>query len=121
METQPMTKQERKRLYDKKYREANRELLLLVKAEYRKIMCQCSCGQTVSRNNLSHHVKTKKHLRLLQEQQEEVVKPDDVVYVDTMEELTEEAIQQETVEEPLLEITEEETSLLHRLMTLFRR
>ncbi len=114
MEPQPMTQQGRKRLYDKKYREANRELLLLLKAEYRKKMCQCSCGQTVSRSSLSHHLKTKKHLRLLQEQ-EEVAKPNDVA--DTEEE----AIQQETVEEPLLEITEEEVSLLQRLQTLFRR
>ena len=61
-------------------------------------------------------LRLKKHLRLLQE-----VKPDDIDYVDTMEELKEEAIQQETVEEPLLAITEEEITLLHRIMTLFKR
>ena len=37
MEPQPMTKQERKRLYDKKYREANREVILAKQAEYRKL------------------------------------------------------------------------------------
>ncbi len=92
-----MTKQERKRLYDKKYREANRELILAKQAEYRKLTRKCSCGEIVSRNHYSHHTKGKKHLRLLQEQQEEVVKPDDVVYVDTIEELNEEAIQTEPV------------------------
>ena len=109
----------------KKYWEANRELLLLVKAEYRKIMCQYSCGQTVSRSNLSHHLKTKKHLRLLQEQQEEVVKPNDVVYADAIDEIDvkikEEATLGEPVEEPHLEITEEEMSLLQRLLSLFKR
>ena len=78
-------------------------------------MCQCSCGQTV-------HLKTKKHSRLLQEQQ--VVKPDDV-YADTIEEISvevkEEAIQGEPVEEPLLEITEEAVSVLQRLLTLLGR
>ncbi len=92
METQPMTKQERKRLYDKKYREANRELILAKQAEYRKLTRRCSCGEIVSRNHYSHHIKTKKHLRLLQE-----VKPDDAI------EVKEEAIQGEPVEEPLLE------------------
>ncbi len=117
-----MTKQERKHICDKKYREANRELILLLKAEYRKRMCQCSCGQMVSRNNLSHHLKTKKHLRLLQEQ--EVVKPNDV-YADTIEEISvevkEEAIQGEPIEEPLLEITDEDVNLIKRLQTLFGR
>ncbi len=115
MEAQPMAKKEKQRLYNKKYREANRELILAVKAEYRKIICQCSCEENTIRNNLSRHLKSKKHLRLLQEQQKEVVKPDDVV--DTEEE----ALQTEPVEEPLLEITEEEMSLLHRLLALFRR
>ena len=104
-----MTKQERKRLYDKKYREVNRELIIAKQAEYRKLTRRCSCGEIVSRNHYSHHIKTKKHLRLLQEQ--EVIK----------EEIKEEAIQQETVEEPILEITEEEISFLRRLLTLFRR
>ena len=64
MEAQPMTKKERQRLYSKKYREANRELLLIAKAEYRMVMYQrkCSCGQTVSRSNLPHRMKTKKTL-----------------------------------------------------------
>ena len=87
-------------------------------------MYHCNCGQVVRRSNLSDHLKTKKHLRLLQEQQE-VVKDDDVVYVDTSEEVDdkteEEATQGEPVEEPLLEITDEGMSLLHRLLTLFRR
>ncbi len=120
-----MTQKERRRFYSKKYRDANTALVWAVKAEYRKVMHQCSCGQMVSRNNLSHHLKTKKHLRLLQEQQEEVVKPDDVVYVDTIEEISvkvkEEDIHGESVEEPLLEITDEDMSLTHRLLTLFRR
>ena len=118
MEPQPMTKQERKRLYDKKYREVNRELILAKQAEYRKLTRRYSCGEIVSRNHYSHHIKTKKHLRLLQEQ---VVKPDGIFYVDTIAELKEEAIQQETVEEPLLAITEEEITILHRLLTLLRR
>ena len=62
METQPMTKQERKRLYDKKYREANRDLILAKQAEYRKLTRRCSCGEIVSRNHYSHHIKTKKTL-----------------------------------------------------------
>ncbi len=62
MEIQPMTKQERKRLYDKKYREANRELILAKQAEYRKLTRICSCGEIVSRNHYSHHIKTKKTL-----------------------------------------------------------
>ena len=119
MENQPMTNKERQCLYNKKYREANRELLLPVKAEYRKIMCQRSCGQMVSRNNLSHHLKTKKHLWLLQDQ--EVIKEEDVVYVDTIDEIDvkvkEEAVQGEPVEEPLLEISDEAISLLQRLLT----
>ena len=75
----------------------------------------CSCGEVVSRNNYSHHITQKKHSQLLQE----VIKEEDVVYVDTIEEVKEEAIQ--TVEEPLLEITEEELNLLYRLLTLFKR
>ncbi len=124
MEAQPMTKQEKQRLYSKKYWEANREAILKRKAEYCKVMYSCKRGQVVRRNNLSDHLKTKKHLRLLQEQQE-VVKDEDVVYVDTVEEVSvkvkEEAIQGESVEEPLLEITEEAVSVLQRLLTLFRR
>ena len=109
METQPMTKQERKRLYDKKCREVNRELILAKQAEYRKLTRRCSCGEIVSRNHYSHHIKTKRHLRLLQE-----VKPDDAI------EVKEEAIQGEPVEEPLLEITEA-VSVLDRLLILLGR
>ena len=60
MENQPMTKQDRQRIYNKKYREASRETMLAKKAEYRKIMYQCSCGETVVRNNLARHLKEKK-------------------------------------------------------------
>ncbi len=114
METQPITKQERKRLYDKKYREVNREVILAKQAEYRKLTRRCSCGEIVSRNHYSHHIKTKKHLRLLQE-----VKPDDTIEEISVE-VKEEAIQGEPVEEPLLEITEA-VSVLHRLLTLLGR
>ena len=110
-----MTKQERKRLYDKKYREANRDAILAKQADYRKLTRKCSCGEIVSRNSYSHHIKgKKKHLRLLQDQ--ELIKEED-----TIQEVKEEAIQGETVEEPLLEISEEEISLLRRLLTLFKR
>ncbi len=101
----------------RKYREANRDVILAKQAEYRKIMRMRSCGEVVSRNNYSHHTKQKKHSQLLQDQ--EVIKDEDVVYVDTIEEVKEEATQ--TVEEPLLEITEEEMNLLYRLLTLFKR
>ena len=122
MENQPMTKQERQHIYNKKYREAHRETILAKKAEYRKIMYQCNCGETVVRNNLARHLKQKKHLQLLQDQ--EVIKEEEVIYLKTMEEIDvkikEEAIQEESIEEPLLEITEEEISLLQRLLTLFK-
>ena len=95
-------------MYDKKYREANRELILAKQAEYRKLTRKCSCGEIVNRNHYSRHIKTKKHLRLLQE-----VKPDDAI------EVKEEAIQG-PVEEPLLEITEA-VSVLDRLLTLLGR
>ena len=104
METQPMTNKEKQRLHSKKYREASRDVILAKKAEYRKLMRKCSCGEVVSRNNHSRHIKQKKHSQLLQDQ--EVIKEEDVVYVDTIEEVKEEATR--TVEEPLLEITEEE-------------
>ena len=120
MEIQPMTKQERKRLYDKKYREVNRDLIIAKQVEYRKLTRICSCGEIVSRNHYSHHIKTKKHLRLLQEQ-EEVVKPDDADAIEEISvEVKEEAIQGEPVEEPLLEITEA-VSVLHRILTLLGR
>ncbi len=109
-----MTKQERKRLYDKKYREVNRELIIAKQAEYRKLTRICSCGEIVSRNHYSHHIKTKKHLRLLQE-----VKPDDTIEEISVE-VKEEAIQGEPVEEPLLEITEA-VSVLDRLLILLGR
>ncbi len=85
MENQPMTKQDWQRIYNKKYREANREAILAKKAEYRKIMYQCSCGETVVRNNLARHLKQKKHLQLLQDQ--EVIKEEEVIYLNTMEEI----------------------------------
>ena len=121
METQPMTTKERQRISSKKYREANRDVILAKQAEYRKLTRKCSCGEIVSRNNYSHHIKRKKHLRLLQDQGE--IKEEDVVYVDTIDDdkIKEEAIQQEPAEEPLLEITEEETTLIQRLLTLFKR
>ena len=54
-----------------------------------------------------------------------MVKDEDVVYVDTVEEISvkvqEEAIQGEPIEEPLLEITEEAVSVLQRLLTLSGR
>ena len=110
METQPMTTQERQRIYSKKYREANRDAILAKQAENRKLTRKCSCGEIVNRNNYSHHSKWKKHLRLLQDQA--VIKEDDDVPVNTTQEIKEEAIQGEPIEEPLLEITEEEMSLL---------
>ncbi len=48
-------------------------------------------------------------------QDQEVIKEED-----TIEEIQEEAIQGEPIEEPLLEITEEEVTLLQRLLTLLR-
>ena len=101
-------------MYGKKYREANRDAILAKQAEYRKLTRKCSCGEIVNRNNYSHHIKRKRHLRLLQDQ--EVIKEED-----TSEEIKEEAIQGEPIEEPLLEISEEEMSLLQRLLTLPRR
>ncbi len=112
-----MTRKEKQRLYSRKYREANRDVILAKQADYRKLMRMCSCGEVVNRNNYSHHIKQKKHSQLLQE----VIKEEDVVYVDTIEEVKEEAIQGEPIEEPLLEISEEETSLIQRLSTLLRR
>ena len=54
-----------------------------------------------------------------------MVNDEDVVYVDTVEEISlkvkEAASQGESVEEPLLEITEEAVSVLQRLLTLFGR
>ncbi len=85
-------------------------------------MYKCSCGEMVVRNNLARHLKQKKQLQLLQDQ--EVIKEEEVIYLKTMEEIDvkikEEAIQEESIEEPILEITEEEISLIQRLLTLFR-
>ena len=114
MEAQPTTTKERQRIYGKKYREANRDVILAKQAECRKLTRKCSCGEIVGRNNYPHHIKGKKHERLLQDQ--EVIKEED-----TSEEMKEEAIQGEPIEEPLLEISEEEISLLQRLLTLLKR
>ena len=82
-------------------------------------MCQCSCGETAVRSSLARRLNQKRHSQLLQDQ--EVIREEEVIYLNTIEEIKEEAIQGEPIEEPLLEISDEETSLLHRLLTLFRR
>jgi hypothetical protein len=56
---------EEKKKYDKEYRQANKDEINKRKRE--KITCEC--GATVSRHGLSRHRKSKKHEKLLQQQQ----------------------------------------------------
>ena len=51
MEPPPVTRKEKQRLYSRKYREANRDVILAKQAEYRKLMRMCSCGEVVSRHH----------------------------------------------------------------------
>ena len=72
MENQQLTQTEKRALYmmkySLKYREQHKEAI----AEHRMIYMQkkivCSCGMEVVRNNLTQHIKTKKHMKALAEQ-----------------------------------------------------
>ena len=64
---QPKTKQQKKAEQNKRYRDKHHEILLEKQREYRQIRIVCSCGEEVRRNNLSDHVKMKKHIKKMQE------------------------------------------------------
>ena len=64
--------EESKKKYYQDHKEAilqkyddNREAILQKKKEYRAKTIKCDCGVEVCRNNLSHHLKTRKHLNKL--------------------------------------------------------
>ena len=46
----------------KEYREANKERLLKKHREYGEVKVVCGCGSEITKNNLSRHRKSKKHL-----------------------------------------------------------
>jgi hypothetical protein len=50
--------------YQKRYRNANRERVLARKNE----KLRCDCGSTYSRDNKARHMRSKKHLRWMEEQ-----------------------------------------------------
>ncbi len=54
--------------YNPKYREEHKEAIAEQRTKYLEKKIVCSCGMTVIRNNLTQHLKTKKHIRALDEQ-----------------------------------------------------
>ena len=64
---------DKKAASDKRYREAHREELLEKKREYMKLFDRCSCGLDYRRNHMSIHLKTAKHTRLLQKQEQDTL------------------------------------------------
>lgn len=63
---------EKKRIYNKNHYELNRDKILEKQKVSKKKYCQkrilCDCGSNVVRNNLSRHMKSKKHLLWLEHQ-----------------------------------------------------
>ncbi len=53
--------------YNPKYREQHKEAITEQRMTYMQKKIVCSCGMEVIRNNMTQHIKTKKHLQLLEE------------------------------------------------------
>ena len=47
--------------YKKNYNETNKEKI----KEYKKIVVTCECGVSILKTNLSQHLKSKKHINLM--------------------------------------------------------
>ena len=62
----PYKDKERKIANGYAYREAHREELLAKKAVYRMLTLTCACGFEVKRNNVSTHLKSKKHSKAIE-------------------------------------------------------
>ena len=69
MEDQSQT--HKKTLYMMKYREKHKEEIKTQKKQYREIKTVCSCGMEIIKNNMARHLQTKKHTRLLEQQNQE--------------------------------------------------
>ncbi len=72
MENQQLTQKEKRALYmmkyNLKYREQHKEAIVEQRTTYMQKKIVCSCGIEVVRNNLTQHLKTKKHTKALAEQ-----------------------------------------------------
>ncbi len=57
--------------YNPKYREEHKDDIVAKRILYMQKQIVCSCGMTLIRNNLTQHLKTKKHTKALDEQNQE--------------------------------------------------
>ena len=57
--------------YNPKYREQHKEEIKMQQKQYREIKTVCSCGMEIIKNNMARHLQTKKHTRLLEQQNQE--------------------------------------------------
>ncbi len=71
MERQQLSQREKKTIYmmkyNPKYRESHQESIQETRNAYMQKKTVCSCGMEVIRNNLTQHLKTKKHSNALDE------------------------------------------------------
>ena len=72
MENQQLTQKETRAMYmmkhNLKYREQHKEATAEQRTIYMQKKIVCSCGMEVIRNNMTQHIKTKKHMKALAEQ-----------------------------------------------------